>query len=153
MKTKLFYSGKNQPHPGAKFYWLGTVFAMSSAGALSPLPIAGSVDPETTTGPESPDDYFCVVRYLESAPVVLSVEPPLLLPNQRTLSAFCSDGRYLWEDRELAEIVSSELRFRRALVERARDNSGVCPALSTDQRIAAGLAAFEILRSYQVVPR
>lgn len=111
------------------------------------LPLAGPELTERSLGPGDGESYFAVVRYLESAPVVLRVDPPQKDSSGRTIKTFHSDGKYLWGDYEINDIVLGHLRFRPALVEHVLSSTGVCPALSDSTRREAGLAAFDILKS------
>jgi hypothetical protein len=111
------------------------------------LPLAGPEVTERTLGPNDGEDYFSVLLYLDSAPSVLLVDPARSLPGRGLLCAYHSDGRYLWDNLEYEQIRQGAVRFRRPLVERALLAFGVCAPLDEPTRLAAGLSAFDILRS------
>lgn len=112
---------------------------------LQPLPLASLERSIRSCGPEDAEDYATTLRYLESCPVVLSVDPPREV-RSGTLSAFYSDAKYLWSNVELADLVRGSVRLRWALVERATLAHGVGPILGENDLKEAGLSAFEILR-------
>jgi hypothetical protein len=111
---------------------------------FSSLPLDGAASNNDTIGPDSGSDYFVVIRYLESSPVVLKVEPPEIHPDIEILSAYYSDGKYIWDNLEYTTIRNGGLRFRHQLVERAKEAFGVCGPLSEEVLHSAGLSAFEI---------
>lgn len=112
---------------------------------LRPLPLSSLERADGSCGPESVAEYATTLRYLESCPVVLSVVPPRQV-RSGVLREFYSDGRYLWSNVELADIVRASVRLRWALVERASLAHGVGPVLGPEQIKEAGLSAFEIIR-------
>ena len=108
-------------------------------------PMCHSVDSLRPSDAASTEDYFAVMRYLDSAPVILELATERVVAGRGTVRRFHSDGRFVWDDQEHTAAISGEAGFRRLLVRHALDHHGVCPALSEQDRHEARLAAIELL--------
>jgi len=104
-----------------------------------------SVDSLRPSDEERKEDYFAVMRYLDSAPVILELATERVVAGWGTVRRFYSDGLFLWDDLEMAASLSGDAGFRRRLVLRALDHHGVCPPLDEADRKEARLAAAELL--------
>lgn len=82
--------------------------------------------------PLESSDYFLVLRYLDSAPVVQEFPSPRFFAGRGAVRCFRCDGLYLWDDLEHSLVQSAQVTFRPSLVERAKHHSGVVSPLSEE---------------------
>lgn len=94
------------------------------------LTLSGVRQSPDDVGPGDPD-HFMVVRYLDSAPVVLTLGTPEVVPGTGVRHEYRCDGVALWDDLEHDEATRRPVYFTRGLVERARRSDGVCPPIPT----------------------
>ena len=106
----------------------------TSAYNFEALPLDRSPATTESTGPDDGDDFFVVLRYLDSAPVVVEFPTPRVIAGRGEVRSFRSDGTYLWDNLEHDSALSSLARFKRPLVLRALAADGVSPRLDDEKR-------------------
>lgn len=133
---------------------LGTVLVMTISNATIDQPVGPPflvlpISPvrqrsdDVSTGDE---DYFVVTRYLDSAPVVLTLGSAELATGGGWRTEFRTDGVCIWDNLEHDQVLRRPVFFAYALAERARRSYGVCPVLSEDVIEAATAQVLAELR-------
>jgi hypothetical protein len=115
-----------------------------SPASFLALPLDTTPARSASIGPDD-ENYFLTQRYLDSCPVIITLPTPRAVVGRGLVTSFRSDGIYLWDDLDHADVLSPTTRYKPALVRVALARSGVCTPIGADLRNDLLVAIREIL--------